>query len=317
MTDETAKKLQVQIDDDSLKMLPDLPADAAQELLAHVLTTLDTAQKDAAPSSAEMEGHIQGLQDMAALMAQAQAAEAAGDTKLLAALSRKISQAAGTNRAPAPHPPVFDAVDMGDLDAVLACLQTTEVNTPYGEFGATVLYYAVSTSGILVSFPIMHALLDHGADPCIGLAAGGSVLHGFGFGSYQPHQVDDLEKVIRRCVTLGADLELHTGQLHWTPLHYALAELNRPVCKALLRVGADPNATVSTKAAGVTAGVTALGMAAGWPDMFALLLAYGADPHQPDGWGRSPKAMLEQRIAESSDAGHRAKYQACLQLLPG
>ena len=140
-----------------------------------------------------------------------------------------------------PNPDIFDAIDDADVAAVEAALADWEINQTHGEFASTALYHAMSCM-FGVSLPIVNLLLDRGADPRLGLGTSNNVLHGLGFGQCGDLQADELADGIKRCVSLGADLEQRTEKLKWTPLITAASEWNPVAVEALLLAGADINA---------------------------------------------------------------------------
>lgn len=166
-------------------------------------------------------------------------------------------------RAHTPRPEIFDAIDEQDVDAVKVELTRCDVNQRYGEFDSTALYHAMSAMD--PSIEIMNFLLDAGADPRLGLTDC-NVLHGLGFTVFRDISADDLAKVVRRCVELGADIEQRTDKLQWTPLISAVSEWNEIAAEALLMAGAD-----ITARAGQVDGVCFSGA-----DSFAF-----ADGHEP------------------------------------
>ena len=140
-----------------------------------------------------------------------------------------------------PNPPIFDAIDDGDVAAVEDALKSWEVNATHGEFDSTALYHAMSCM-FGVSLPVVGLLLDRGADPSLGLGRSSNVLHGLGFGQCNDLRPEDLSAIIRRCMSLGADIEQRSNKLGWTPLITAASEWNPVAVEALLLAGADIHA---------------------------------------------------------------------------
>lgn len=184
-------------------------------------------------------------------------------------------QALAAAAAQPPQPDIFDAIDAADLDGVKAALATEDVNARHGAFDATALYQAMSS--LDPDIAIMHALLDAGADPSLGLTHS-NVLHGLGFGNGNGLPVDALAGVIQRCVELGADLEQRSDQLQWTPLITAASEWNEVAVEALLVCGADISAQAGPVGGVFGAGHSAAHFAAGHPATLAVLARY-ANPN--------------------------------------
>ncbi len=212
-----------------------------------------------------------------------------------------------------PEPEIFEAIEVGDADRVRAALETWEVNARYGEFNKTALYAAVSDSGG-AALGIAELLLDAGANPSLGLSDG-NVLHGLGFGRFEPRETERLAAFVQRCVSLGADIEERTNHLQWTPLHTALNEWNVEASDALLRAGADPNARAGDDNAACTAGQSCLEMALAHRPTFALLLQYGADPKATNSSGRSILGQLESWLGKETDDAFIADLRACREML--
>ncbi len=161
-----------------------------------------------------------------------------------------------------PNPPIFDAIDDGDLAAVETALADWGIHDTHGEYKATALYHAMSCM-FGVSLPIVRLLLDRGADPSRGLGTTSNVLHGLGFGRCDGLDPQDLAAVITRCVGLGADLEQRSDRLGWTPLITAASEWNPVAVEALLLAGADISARAGEVDGVCFAGQTALAFGEG------------------------------------------------------
>jgi len=82
---------------------------------------------------------------------------------------------------------------------------------------------------------------------------------------------------IRALIRLGADPNRRGGVNGWTPVMHAIHKAQRNAVAALIEAGADANAKTRR-------GLTALTMAAGYgdTDTVRLLLALGANPHDPE-----------------------------------
>ena len=172
-----------------------------------------------------------------------------------------------------PNPEIFDLIDDNDPAGVEAALQSWEVNATHGEFDCTALYHAMSCM-FGVSLPIVTLLLDKGADPSIGLGKLSNVLHGLGFGRCDDLDPAELSDVIKRCVSLGADLEQRSNKLKWTPLITAASEWNPVATEALLLAGADIHARSGDVDNVCFAGETAAAFAEGHDATLRVLTRY-------------------------------------------
>ena len=77
-----------------------------------------------------------------------------------------------------PNPPIFDAIDDGDVNAVREELERWKVNMRVGPFQSTALYHAMSNS-LGFSLDVVTLLLDAGADPNKGLSRTAAMVIGF------------------------------------------------------------------------------------------------------------------------------------------
>lgn len=314
--DDLIANIRSAIIEKSLAMTQSPSMETANALLSEVERLIEDALDQGVDLPDEIFGHLASLKQLKMMTIEITAAMGAGDAETMDWLSKEAMSLSGY--APddyETHPEIFQAIECCDIDAVLAQLKTYDVNSQHGQYGKTALYRAVTPMAGDASFPIMHALLDAGADPRLGLGEDTNVLQGFGFGVFDDGMVDDLETVIRKCVERGADLEQQSDKLRWTPLHSALNEWNTQVTEALLRVGANPNAATDAAAPRCTAGQNCLAMAIGRPREFELLLRFGADPDRPDPWGRTTSDLIDGHLESINDDAFLNDLKACAALL--
>ncbi|SHG97798.1 hypothetical protein [Marivita hallyeonensis] len=173
---------------------------------------------------------------------------------------------------PPPQPPLFDAIETGDVSQIRAALHGCDVNARFGEYDKTALYHAVTELDGL-SLEVVHLLLDAGADPRLGLTDS-NVLHGLGFARTRHLAPEDLAGFVTRCVDLGADLEHRTCRLQWTPLITAVSEWEPVATEALLMVGADITACAGDTGKGCFSGASVWDFANGHDETLAVLNTY-------------------------------------------
>lgn len=185
----------------------------------------------------------------------------------------ELSQlAADATRDHVPYPPIFDAIDDGDPEAVNAALADWDIDRRHGAYESTALYHAMSCSHG-ASLEVITLLLDAGADPRMGLTRTG-VLHGLGFGNYRGVAPKDLAVAVRRCVAAGADIEERSDHLQWTPLITAASEWNPVATEALLLAGADIDARAGNVEGVCHAGQGVMAFANGHEETTAVLRRY-------------------------------------------
>lgn len=211
------------------------------------------------------------------------------------------------------EPDIFDAVEDGDVEKLKELLKHQDVNQHFGKFDMTPLYGAITSPE--PSFEVINLLLDHGADPRLGLT-NTNVLHGFGFGYYQDDQLEAVTQVVQRCVDLGADLEQRSDRLIWTPLMTAMNEMNMAATVALLRAGANPNARAGVNAGAFTDGKNCLEMAIS-PEFVKVLLEFGADPTAKNVQGLSAIDYFKSLVEETTSKQYREEYSKSLDLMLG
>lgn len=194
---------------------------------------------------------------------------------MMASPDAMASYAAAQMTAMTPYPDICDAIEDGDLDAIREELKTWDINARFGEYDSTALYHAMSACGDMFSLDVVTFLLDDGADPRLGLGES-NALHGLGFGYQGMVAPEDLARVIRRCVDLGADVNQKTEQMGWTPLICAAAEFNAVAAEALLLAEADPTIRSGVVDGVFGAGQTAAYFASGDPKTAAVFERYTA-----------------------------------------
>ncbi|CUI81864.1 hypothetical protein [Cognatishimia activa] len=171
-----------------------------------------------------------------------------------------------------PETAIFEAIDDCDLEAVRAALSDWDINKQIGQYDKTALYAAMSNM-LGVSLDVISLLLDHGADPSLGLTHT-NVLHGLGFANLNDVDATALSKIVLRCVELGADIEQRSENLEWTPLITAVSEWNPVATEALLLAGADIKARAGDTGKGCFSGAGVFAFANGHAPTMAVLKSY-------------------------------------------
>lgn len=293
---------------DSDGMVPDSTA-----LVNDLGEILQEIQASGALPTEEIEKQMAELSKLEAHNIAINAAIADGDYEALEKISQQTAEICGLGSdAFAQEPEIFDAIEDADLQRITAALKDWDVNQTHGKYNKTALYAAMS--GFDVSLDVINALLTAGADPQIGLTDC-NVLHGLGFGQMTEISAPELADVIKRCINLGAELEQRTENLQWTPLHTALNEWNVVASEALLLAGADPNACAGNENRACTRGQSSLRMSIGYPELFSLLLDYGADPDEMDEYGRSVASQVDRLLMETDCDEFRAKLTQTMEAL--
>ena len=170
------------------------------------------------------------------------------------------------------QPPIFDAIESEDVDAVRAALMDWDVNTQVGTYGSFALYHAMTVTWD-PSLEVINCLLDAGADPKRGLGDV-NVLHGLGFPVWRDVTAVELSEVVKRCIALGANIEERTETLGWTPLILAVSEWNEVATEALLLAGADPHVRAGGTGGGCFSGADCLSIANGHHKTIAVLKTF-------------------------------------------
>lgn len=181
--------------------------------------------------------------------------------------------------------------------------------------------FTAAKHGDLVAVEI---LLKHGADPTKREQGQPTTLHavaGLPWRSakfWLDHEYEAAEKLVQVLVDAGADVNaamddsVRGSGAGCTPLHLAVqrqacvwtdnaGNCEEPLSKALLKAGADPNATTSL-------GDTPLHFAnAGEKKLIELLISHGADINKHNLLGRPPFLSLMSGVGGRSSAGHLAR----------
>lgn len=267
----------------------------------------------------EMADLMEQTNQMTELARQMAEMEAAGDIEGMTRLTAEFSKIApGPDYTPDTYAPaiqaVFDAIDYCDVDALLAALPGVDLNEGHGQFNKTPLYDAVA--GIDPSLAIINVLLDHGADPKLGLIGDSTPLHGAAFTHFRDFSVADLVAMIKRFQSLGADIEAPTTSYGWTPLHAALMETNEKLLEALLLCGADPHAPFGPQSMPCfTRGSLPVHQAMYQPALMRILLAHGADPAVCDSAGRTVAELIEGELHSSTYEDGKPSLRASLDIV--
>jgi len=244
-----------------------------------LLETLLEADPEAAERLAPMLEQAKAMNEM---MEKIVAAEAAGDTEAMLALSQDFAAIADVpGYEPETDPEanaLSDALD-GDDDAALAAVLDSlgDLNRHLGKYNQTPLGMALRTSGRTAAR--VGLFLDRGARADFATPEGYTPLHDIGdymWNGDTPDTADGLAAIVAALVAAGADLEART-HWGWTPLVRATVEGSVLEMRALLDAGADPNAWVGDEGPCVTGGKSLLMLAAAEPEKVALLLDHGAD----------------------------------------
>ena len=310
--------------EDKIKRLQDAvtkfasPSDSGMpdcsELLGELGNVLQELQKSGDLPAEVIEEQMEDLLKFQTLNNELAIAIETGDSAALEEINKKTMLEAGLDFDTfEDEPEIFKAIDDDDLERVKAALQDWSVNQTHGEFDKTALYAAMSNL-FGVQIPIIDALLNAGADPKKGLGKT-TVLHGLGFGNFTDVSVKELADVVKRCVDLGADIEEKSEKLQWTPLHTALTEWNVVASEALLLAGADPNAIAGSVNRVCTSGQSCLAMTIGYPELFILLLGYGADPTAPDANGQTAFSAVKLALQETDCEEYQANVMQCMDAL--
>lgn len=126
---------------------------------------------------------------------------------------------------------------------------------------------------------------------------------------------EETTKTVNLLADAGADLE---AQQHWgwTPLMFALLEGMTHDVRALLAVGADPNAIFPQHAMPeFTRGRSILSVAMANIEVTQLLIEAGADVNARDYYGQTTIEVAENEIRDGSSDEFKQKVTACIELI--
>lgn len=196
---------------------------------------------------------------------------------------------------PGPAQALFEAIEDEDAQAVCRALPKVDVNGQYGRFQRSPLFHAISCLDIGCQMP--NLLLDHGADPRIGMCDGHTPLHGVASKRYPDTAQSNVNALVQRLISGGADPEARTHQFEWTPVQVAVSELEPVSLRALLQAGAKVEPTYTAASPACVQGPSVLDGAFAFPDILQLLLEFGADPSRTDQAGRTALERLAHAIA--------------------
>ena len=244
-------------------------------LLPNLMEVGDDGVARMHPEFAALEKDVANALDQTGDHRLSEVAEAMKSLREMAAnpdIAASMAEAQSVARE--PNPPIFDAIEDGDIEAARAALADWDINRGHGKYEATPLYHAMSC-GHGASLPMIAFLLDQGADPRKGLTDT-NVLHGLGFAGLRGVDPAALGDIVRRCVALGADIEERTNHLGWTPLICAASEWNPVATEALLLAGADITARAGARDGVCSSGATVYEFADGDPATTGVLQRFAA-----------------------------------------
>lgn len=247
--------------------------------MEELLATLSETDPGAAERLAPM---LEQATAMNGMMEKIVAAEAAGDTEAMLALSQDFAAVADVPGYEPETDPEYnalsDALDGDDDAAVAAVLDGLgNLNRHLGLYDQTPLGMALSAPGRTAAR--VGLFLDRGARAEFATSEGYTPLHNIGdymWTGDTPDTADELAAIVTALVTAGAEIEART-HWGWTPLVRAAVEGSALEMRALLAASADPNAWVGEEGPCVTGGKSLLMLAAAEPEKVALLLDHGAD----------------------------------------
>ncbi len=246
---------------------------AAEAAEAHILSQFPDG--DIPP---EAQAQLDKVAEMRSLTQDAMAAEADNDLETLLNVADKVNntpRSGPLDQIDADDMAIFEAIDAGDVAAIEEAVQHQDVNGTYGPDGLTPLTFALARTD--PNLQVLLALFEAGADAAATAAMGGTALSPLAFGRYDAWGPTEVYELTKALVALGADLEAR-DDAGLTPVQRAVFNQNAPITEALLRCGADANATFPEDVApDFLFGMTPLHAAVMDPDLARLLVNYGAD----------------------------------------
>ncbi|MDD9923459.1 MAG: ankyrin repeat domain-containing protein [Boseongicola sp.] len=198
---------------------------------------------------------------------------------------------------PADVRSLFDAIEEEDADAIRVLAAKVDLNGQYGKFEHTPLYFAISS--FCVGCAIPHLLLDLGSDPTKGMTDGYTPLHALAGKRYHDESPEAVEALAQRLVDLGADIEARTTSWGWTPVHYAVSELEEVSLRALFKAGASIDPSYHETSPACASGPSTLDAAHAFPEVVAVLLEFGANPNAKSADGSTAITRLEDAITRN------------------
>lgn len=281
--------------------------DSPQDLVSTLIQEMQTSNiiadlAETNPDAAEgLHDNLQALKQMGVLIGQTQAAQAVGDLEAADAFANQVA-ALGRVEVPEPLPAPYDdleeALDDGDLEALVEVLkEKPALNKCVGPYDTFALLMAMGAENR--SPETLALLVDAGADVRFATPDGRTALHGVADYIWRADATtEDDTAVAAYLVSKGADLEAR-DQSGCTPLDRAIMEGVTDEMEALLKVGADPNTRLpEDKGYSFNIGDTALAHAVNNPEKVALLLAHGADPAIKTRAGKTLLDLIDHELAE-------------------
>lgn len=207
----------------------------------------------------------------------------------------------------------FEVIDAHNLKGVAATWTQECINARFGPNGLTALCYALARPDPHLT--VLLALLDAGADPSARVVMGGTALSAMAYGRFDNWSSTEVHELVKALVAMDAGLETR-DDAGLTPLQRAVFQQNEPMTEALLRNGADANATYPDDVdPDFLCGLTLLHGAVMDPDLAGLLLRYGADRTRRNLDGETAAEYAQAMCADQPDPQELAWLSETLRLL--